>query len=436
MRRFILWGIPRSMFTSSNRIVWVAAAVWIVCQAPALASFKFGLGNATAAEGAKVLNKANSQYMDVNGVAVPALPSCGGNMALFTAAPVTDPAFVAIAPLGHVAPPGHTFPSDHLYWGLNVSSPGGVDGINTYAPSDGWVTEIITLYGAGNTPDGYVLEFSPCLEVKWDNLSVNTLGPALANFPNSFGTSCSSSGGGFPGAVSSCTTSMEAHVKAGDLLGTGGLVDFGPITDTRMQIQGFIDPSRHNLNRGFCALNYFSPSLKAQYTAMLGGNSGAVLIPRTIQPLCGTIMQDIPGTAQGDWFFPGASYPPEDAHLALIHHNVDPSTGTFSCGTSIPGFAGSHDFYPKTTADGTRINYDFSLVKDNQMYCYDTLLIDFNNGASTSPDPQFVGYMVLLQMTDSALDTLKIELQNPGTNCTTVGMSNWAFTSNAVTFQR
>lgn len=71
---------------------------------------------------------------------------------------------------------------------------------------------------------------------------------------------------------------------------------------------------------------------------------------------------------------------------------------------------------PKTTVDGTRINYDFSLVTDNQIYCYDTLLIDFVFGAG-SADPTYTGHIVLLQMTDASLDTLKIELQNPGTNC-------------------
>jgi hypothetical protein len=104
-------------------------------------------------------------------------------------------------------------------------------------------------------------------------------------------------------------------------------------------------------------------------------------------------------------------------------------------GSSIPGFAGSHDIEPKTVADGSRINYDWPLVNDNQLYCYDTLLIDLNNGPG-DPDPNYMGDIVLLQLSGPSLDTLTIELQSPNNTCSGVGMGSWAFTGNAVTFQR
>jgi hypothetical protein len=226
---------------------------------------------------------------------------------------------------------------------------------------------------------------------------------------------------------------MEVPVKAGELLGTGGFVDFGPIEDSRYQISGFVNPAFHQLDRGFCPLNYFTPGLQATYTAMLGAWNGSSFVPRTIQPVCGTIMQDLAGTAQGDWFYPGAPYPPDNPHLALIHFNIDPSTASFSVGSSIPNFSGAHDFAPKTVPDGTRIDYDFPLVKDTQLYCFDSLQIEFvaNLGG---PDPTYAGHIVLIQLSGTALDTLKIELQNPGTNCQ--GAGTWAFTGNAVQFQR
>jgi len=419
------------MSTFSNRNVALVAALGMLAQAPALA-FHLGLGNAAAAEGAKVVNKANSEYMSADGLVVPALPSCGSNMALFNSPPVTDPSFVSIAPLGHVFPPGHTFPADHAYYNFNASSTA-LLGINQYSPGNGWVTQIVALYYDLSAPASYVITFQPCLEVKLDNMSVNTLSSALLHPTGPTSTSCSSDNLGNEGVIQSCVTNMELPVKGGDLFGTGGLVDFGPIEDSRFQISGFVNPSRHDLDRGFCPLNYFTPALKATYTAMLGGNNGSTFIPRTVAPLCGTIMQDIPGTVQGDWYYPSAPTIPDNPHLALIHHNVAPSTGTFSVGASIPGFAGSHDFYPKTTADGTRINYDFSLVTDNQIYCYDTILIDFVFGAGTA-DPNFTADIVLLQMPDAPLNTLKIELQHPGTTCATA--VPWSFTSSAVTFER
>jgi len=408
------------------------AALLAFLHTPALA-FHLGLGNAAAAQGAKVVNKANSEYMAEGNLVVPALPSCGSNMALFNSAPVTDPAFVSFQPVGHVFPPGHTFPADHSYFNFNASSTT-LANVNMYSPGDGWVTQVTAYYdNVHGNPSFYNITFSPCAEVRIINLSVNTLAPALLHPTGPSATSCSSDTGNNAGVVESCVTNMENPVKGGDLFGTGGLVDFGPIIDTRFQISGFINPARHVLNRGFCPIDYFTPSLKATYYNTIGGNNGATLIKRTLAPLCGTIMQDLSGTVQGDWFFPGASYPPDNPHLALIHHNVDPSTGTFSVGSSIPGFAGSHDFYPKTTVDSTRINYDFSLVTDNQIYCYDTLLIDFVYGAG-SADSTYTGHIVLLQMTDASLGTLKIELQNPGTSCASA--APWSFTPAAVTFQR
>ena len=225
---------------------------------------------------------------------------------------------------------------------------------------------------------------------------------------------------------------MEVPVKAGDLLGTGGLVDFGPIEDSRLQISGFVNPSRHDLHRGFCPLNYFTPGLQTAYTAMLGAWNGA-FVPRTNQPACGTIMEDVAGTAQGDWYFPGAPEHPDDPHLSLIHFSVDPSSASFSSGTSIPNFVGTHDFTPKTIPDGTRINYDFNLVSDNQLYCYDSMKIEFIANVG-GPDPQLAGHIVLLQLSPSK-NSLTIELQNAGTNCATAGPP-WSFTGAAVAFER
>lgn len=405
-------------------LILTVFTLWI---SPVWGALRYGLGSAVAHRSADLMNQA---YQQTGNNGFPFLPSCGSNMALFTAPPVTDPTFVSINPMGHVFPPGHTFPADHAYFGFSGTS----DNVNLFAPGNGWVTQVTTLYGVGNSSDGYVITFSPCQEVKMDNLSVNSIPQAFINPPGSV-TTCSNFGGNFPGAVASCVTNMQVPVKAGQLLGTGGLVDFGPIEDTRFQIAGFVDPARHDLNRGFCPLNYFAPALQATYTAMLGGNNGSVLVPRTAQPLCGTIMQDIAGTAQGDWFFPGAPYPPDDPHLALIHHNIAYSTATFSVGSSIPEFAGAHDLELKTVADSTRINYDWPLVNDTQLYCYDTILVEFNNGPG-GPDPSYVGDIVLLQLSGPSLDTLTIELQTPGKTCSGVGAGAWAFTGNAVTFQR
>lgn len=69
--------------------------------------------------------------------------------------------------------------------------------------------------------------------------------------------------------------------------------------------------------------------------ATLSALLGRFTLRRIIAPTCGTIMQDIAGTAQGRWFFDTSSG--EDRHLALVHDNVDPRVGVFSVGTSLTG---------------------------------------------------------------------------------------------------
>ena len=51
---------------------------------------------------------------------------------------------------------------------------------------------------------------------------------------------------------------------------------------------------------------------------------------------CGSYLQDVPGTAQGNWFLSGIREKnPEDPHLARLHSNIHPARAVFSVGTSI-----------------------------------------------------------------------------------------------------
>ena len=403
----------------------------LVCAAaPARAgSFHVGLADAVAAEGVKIVNKAANP-----------LPSCGGSFTLFTQFPVTDPNLASIEPLGHLFPPGHTLPSDHLYFNFNESSTTKL-GINLYAPSDGWIIQVTRVEYTSGGPSGlntdYHVTFSPCREVALTVMHVDFIPSFLANPAGPAPTQCSAFGeGSSPGSEqgTSCQVNMQVQVKAGQIIGTGTIGDFGPLEDTRVALSGFADPAAHELHRGFCPLNYFSAPIQTAYTALLGENSGAALTPRTTPPVCGTIVQDVPGTAQGDWFALGAPDANGLNNITLIHDNIFPSTAAFSIGQSMPAaFQGVSYVYPKTAADGTRINYDFNLVNDNRIYCYDTF--ESFPQASSGLNPNMVGRIVLIQMTPS-LTNLSIEVQNPGINCAAVGAANWAFTGAAFLFQR
>ena len=94
-------------------------------------------------------------------------------------------------------------------------------------------------------------------------------------------------------------------------------------------------------------------------------------------------MQDIKGSAQGNWF----TYPAlqiahgqggEEKQLALIHNNVDPNEGEISVGGTITA-SGQLMFTPPHS--GT-INRDFGeITADNAVYCY----------TSDSSSSRFVG---------------------------------------------
>jgi hypothetical protein len=91
---------------------------------------------------------------------------------------------------------------------------------------------------------------------------------------------------------------------------------------------------------------------------------------RTVDPICGEVMQDIGGTLQGNWF-QGESDPRNpaswDGQLAFVHDNNDPSKLVISIG----GFftdSGKWEFMPLTSG---YTNRRFSDVRpDGNIYCY------------------------------------------------------------------
>jgi hypothetical protein len=428
------------------RLIAAAALFWAFAPTPARA-VSFGVGNAVAKQGANIVNK----------VVPPPLPSCGGNFQPFTQPPIADPNFLGLSPLGSQS--DHILPPDHMY--LNVYNNSDY-GQKLYAPSNGWVVQVT----AGN--GSYSVVFSPCAEVAISFMGLPTISAVLATAvaaAPSYDTACGQNTNDGPGT--SCVTNLQFPVQAGQILGSGVFVDFGPLQDSRINLTGFANPSRHNLNRGFCPLSYFQANVlpASQWTTgdYIGGTyvngsyepGTGTYVARSTTPVCGTIVQDVPGTAQGDWYAPGspntqdASYTDETEQMALVHDSVFWSTAVFSVGISDPlypllpsggGQTYKAFFMPKTNPDGTfkndssRIDIDFSLVtSDGNIYCYDTLNI-FDPEYSPNYNT-LSGYIILLQLID--VNDLRIEAQNhsSGANCTTTA-GTWAFSPAAVVLQR
>jgi hypothetical protein len=133
-----------------------------------------------------------------------------------------------------------------------------------------------------------------------------------------------------------------------------------------------------------------------------------------VQMMCGSILQDIIGTAHGCWFLEGVDETyPEDPHLALVSSNIDPNQLVLSVGSSIKGLDSlRYEFYP---TDLGLINRDFQgVTSDGNIYGYEITGFDG---------------LIILKMYD--FSTLWIEALEVRSE-----PKDWAFTENKTVFIR
>ncbi len=337
------------------------------------------------------------------------LPSCGpADIKAFFTAPLTPASdLVSWVPLGNLEGPSHTLPTHHSY-------PDPLRGPSVTTPYPIMAPGKVRLVAIEYLPedDDYSLHLRPCDEVRMYLLHVKRLSARLQAV---LGDSTQWSPlpalyAAFP--IDVALTAID--FAPGDLLGVTGVgeqtgYDVG-LVDTRQAVLGFVNLSRYALpdpglipevdpvivqkvidnaapdrSRQFCALDYFEPGLRSQYMALLGSFGGEPR--RTIPPLCGEHMQDIAGTAQGNWFRPtGPGEEPSTANdesddFAFVHDNVDPGKPVLSLSdrgpaVSIPDSGGAlsyHVSYPPNLDRSSLINQDPSNVVPGPVYCFDAL---------------------------------------------------------------
>jgi hypothetical protein len=345
-------------------------------------------------------------------------PSCGAEPVWYHTTPFgqTEADILAIEPLGHIIAPGHTWPSDHLYLtpvaGVAAPLP-----VRAPGPVRVWQIDVLT-HQYVNSPrfTDYTIRFSPCRELQGYYHHVKTLvHPALlaALAAADKKQACSEStfeNGEYQGY---CKHSVRVDIAEGEVLATAtgpgfqNNIDFGAY-DMRAPLQGFANPARISSGNGqasfdylhvACPLDAFAPTLRAALTAKLGGlgssTSGTTgLVPRTAAPTCGTIMQDLPGTAQGIWARDGqGGIADSGQHLALVHDNFDPGRAVLASGGGPLGIRQSA-FVPRPAGV---VNRDFAAVGfqgggADLIYCYEVVA----SGAAPG------GGSVLLQMTSAS----------------------------------
>lgn len=339
------------------------------------------------------------------------LPSCGSNYSFFTSSPVSLSNLDYIVPLGNLNPSGHTFPTDHVYPQIVNSAT-----VPLYSPGNVTITQISAVDNYSSSTTDYSIYFKPCNEVEVYYLHVKTISTKLSNeLVEPFGWDSTYSTGGT--TYRNRGKNMSLAISAGEQIGTASSFDIGT-RDTRTTLN-FANSERwtsYGYDHTVCPLDYYSSSLKSSLKSLLMGWSKT---PRTVEPICGTVEQDIASTAQGAWFVSGTSnsWGGEDQHLALVHDNIDPTQAIFSIGTSMSASElsnGTYGFYP-TGLEPEYVNRDFSEVTANgHIYCY---------------RPMYLSGRIILELTNST--TIKIERQDG--NCDS---PPWSFTGNATTFER
>lgn len=344
----------------------------------------------------------------------------GTNPAFFSASPMDISDILYISPLGALNPPSHVFPTDHIYFYIARNSSGGSNIVPFHAPGDMIVTAVAASQHLVAGFTDFALDLTPCEGVTVVFGHVSSLRKEI------FGDTTSFQGWDL---LQQYSTGGETYrlwrkrvsikVESGQELGTVGgnpgqwALDFG-VYDDRVQAAGVANPARWLKSRylhAVCPFDYYETGLLR--------NQLLNLIDRDVLPAdahrCGTVFQDVPGTAQGCWFLSGINKTyPEDPHLALVYSNTSPVKAVLSVGTSIASLPSKrYAFAPRSTG---LLNRPFSdITPDGRVYGYQV---------------EGFGGIIIVSMPD--VETLWIETL-PGGNSNPF---HWTFTNNKKVFVR
>ncbi|MBI2583508.1 MAG: hypothetical protein HYW25_02475 [Candidatus Aenigmarchaeota archaeon] len=286
------------------------------------------------------------------------ISDCNGKQ--FTAAPVDLGRIVEITPLGNLGPPGHTFPTEHTFF--HISAGGATtQTISLNSPADMHITLISFSHGITQDPVDYTIYFALCKDVVGYFNHVKEISADLQKIIDE--NECM-----FQGESKStrCNVQTLEPIEANSPMGKVGRLqgnfDFG-VLDLR-KTNNFANPSRYGMRSLHiqCPFDYYDEAMQKQFFD---------LIERNDAQQCGVVMQDVPGTLKGNWFFGnsradiGTDW---DKHLAFVQDNEDPATSVISVGGTFAD-AGKWEF---SAGSAGTVNRAFDQVKpDGKVYCYE-----------------------------------------------------------------
>lgn len=383
--------------------------------------YTFGKGSATSSQ--------SSQQSGPTYVA-----ACPADIAtpLFGTSPVALADFISFRPQGFMSTPIHMFPAKHSAFSMTQIGATAVPK-PVRAPSKATVTEIYEATFSATGKKNYQIFMYPCREVRAYFGHAVTISDKLAAEFAKETPKCNSFDSGVGSLTTTCRReNLNIPLEEGEVFATGpdtAGIDFGTL-DFRLKPAAFIDITHYDSYYPYYVspLDYFKAGVKAQIEAKTGSVFGTPV--RTALPIGGTYMQDLPGTAQGNWFLPGKTHSNStdlSQFMGLAHDYVDPSQPLMSAGTSITGM--KLGLYSFKAESGGLTNRDFSAITpDGNTYCYD----GFINGQSAGGLPLGKPSGVLLMAMPDA-KTLKVELVS-GSSC--AALTSKTLSAGATTFVR
>lgn len=362
----------------------------------------------------------------------PPLPSCPDGP-LFQVIPMAAGDYLAFRPLGFISIPIHFFPAKHSSFILALPGEPTPEK-DVRFPGDAWVVDILsTRFSSGNT--GFQVQFQPCDKVRSYFYHLREIAPQLQSAFDSAEKRCFDQSFADGSTVTKCQARLFHKIAAGELAGRTGDgssgIDFGMV-DFRLEPVGFAEPAHYPFDYPYYAspIDYYEPEMRSILESKLASWDGKT--PRTAEPKPGTHRIDLPGTAQGGWFFPGSDMRtnPDDMtpHLALVRDYIDPATPVIVMGNKVAGVRmGLYSFQPSTAGE---INRPFHEVAVGGIHCYESM-----RGGRTAgqlPLATFPG-ILLLSLTDE--ESLVVEAQGRAED-TCESRRPWQFTESATTFKK
>jgi hypothetical protein len=322
----------------------------------------------------------------------PDVPDCPTDLSGVLDYPLMPPeAILNLIPLGNINPPGHTAPVDHIYFDSLVE-----DKIPLYAPADATITniaeELVQSASGEYVITGHGITFLICKGLVLDLSSYTEISQRLQEEISTIEGQCKygTIKAGHEQVIGGCSYDTHIKVTSGELLGyvqkTAQVFPFEVwATNYNLQPRADVNWDYYHDDRyahAICLFDLYEGELRDQFYSKFGTylsqrtetvNGKTTIIPenfapRTIEPVCGEVIQDLVGTIQGFWF---DGSPEEDRQLggiSFVHYNLDPSIGIIGIGGTLMSTPAIIMYLPKHT--GTVNREPSEITADDTVYCY------------------------------------------------------------------